>query len=172
MLDDALRALKENNPMRYSLMIGFLSGLMVHNPGPTYETTGLVSELFRHPAGDRPESQRNVEDRMAAALGPERPEITIRDAILLGYREGCRELIQWARYCLAAAVRLSSPLFLPPEEAKRYYEERLRTMRWAQNFGLRSTRARDESVSIPNSMAINYALVSGAVNMNEDRDSR
>ena len=166
-LDDALRALEENNPLRHSLMVGFLSGLMFDSPGPAYETTGLATELFRHSRGDQSESQRSMEDRMAAALGPENSAITIRDAVLLGHDEDCRELIQWARARIAAGVRLSSPLGLSPEGAKRYYESRLRMMRWVQNFGLRRTRARDESVSIPNSMAINYALVTGAANSDE-----
>ena len=169
-LDDALRALEENNPLRHSLMIGFLSGLMFDNPGPTYPTAGLASELFRHPTGDRPESQPGMEERIAAALGPENAEITIRDALLMGHSEGCRELIQWARARLAAGVRLSSPLGLSPEGARRYYEAHLRMMRWVQNFGLRKTRAQGESVSIPNSMAINYALITGAANPDEDRE--
>ena len=168
-LDDALRSLSENNSLRYSLMIGFASGLMFQTPGPTYGTAGIVSEAFQHRAGDRPESKRSVEDRVAAALGPECPEITIRDAILMGHGAGCRELIEWARARVAAGERFSSPLgMMSPEGAASYYEESLRMMRWAQNFGLRSTRARDESVSVPNSMAINYALVIGAVNLDED----
>ena len=168
-LDDALRALEESNPLRHSLMIGFLSGLMFDNPGPTYGTEGLVGELFRHPGGEQPESQRSMEERLAAALGSECPEISIRGAILMGHSEGCRELIQWARARIAAGVRLSSPLGLSPEEAKHDYEAHLRMMRWAQNFGLRKTRARDESVSIPNSMAISYALIMGAADPDEDR---
>ena len=169
-LDDALRALEESNALRHSLIIGFASGLMFDNPGPTYQTTRLASDLFRHPGGEQPESQRSMEERVAAALGLEYPEISIRDAILLGHSEGCRELIQWARARIAAGVRLSSPLFLSPEGAKRDYETHLRMMRWVQNFGLRTTRARDESVSIPNSMAINYALMMGAADPDEDTE--
>ena len=50
---------------------------------------------------------------------------------------------------------------MPPGEVGCHYEGRLRMMRWAQNFGLRGARARDESVSVPNSMSMGYSLVSG-----------
>ena len=71
-------------------------------------------------------------------------------------------MIEWAEARVAAGVRLSDPMpFMSPVEVARHYEEGMRTMRWAQNFGLRSARARDQSESVPNSMSINYSLVRG-----------
>ncbi len=171
-LSDALRSLDESNdPVRYSVMIGFVSGLMFRDPGPTYDASEVVRGIAGYHSEDHPESNESVRDRVAAAVGPDRDSITIRDGIVRGHEEDCRELIEWARMRVAAGLRMSDPMaFMSADRAARYYEEQVRTMRWAQNFGLRNARARDESVSIPNSMAINYSLVRGGGDEPEDDD--
>ena len=161
-LSDALRSLNDGNPLRYSLMIGFASGLMLWNPGPTASV-----DISPYPASDRPEAGHVGRERVASAMGTDE-EITIRDGILKGYGADCLELIEWARDRLSAGVRLSGPMCPTPD----YDEERLRLMRWAQNFGLRGTRARDESVSVPNAMTINYALVRKGVDPDEDGEDK
>ena len=168
-LDDALRSLDGDDPLRYSLMIGFVSGLMFRDQGPTYGTADIMSGISQYSASDRPQSKGSVEERVAVAIGTGSAEITIRDCILRGHGADCRELIEWARQRVAAGVRLNDPMpFMPADKAARHYEERVRMMRWAQNLGLRSARVRDESVSVPNSMAINYGLLTGSADPDED----
>lgn len=46
---------------------------------------------------------------------------------------------------------------MPDDQYNRYYEERMRMMRWLQNFGLRQARTTDQKVAMPGSMSINHA---------------
>lgn len=161
-LDDAIRSYDEGDDMRYHLMCGFVSGLMFNNPGPRYGPDDVVRGIVEYHEANHPELTDGLRDRVAAALGTEREELTLRDGIVLGWRESCRELVDWARAGIAFGVRMSSPSGgVSGAAAERAYEERVRTMRWAQNFGLRKARARDGSVSIPNAMTVNYWLASG-----------
>ena len=67
--------------------------------------------------------------------------------------------MKYAQARIAGGVRMSDPLLLCQDtQYDRYHEERLRMMRWLQNFGLRDARASDESVAVPNSMAINHGV--------------
>ena len=172
-LDDALRSLDEgDDPVRYSLMIGFVSGLMFRDPGPTYDAAEVIRGIAGYHAGNHPQLNNGVRERVVAAIGPECDEITIRDGIVKGHDANCSELVEWVRARVAAGVRMTDPMaFMPPARAARYYEEQVRTMRWAQNFGLHNARAKDESVAIPNSMAINYYLMSGGrAELDDDDD--
>ena len=47
--------------------------------------------------------------------------------------------------------------FVGKEQYDRYMSEKLETLRWVQNFGRRYARTGDETVAVPNSMAINHA---------------
>ena len=161
-LDDAIRSYDEGDDMRYHLMCGFVSGLMFNGPGPRYEPDDVLKGIVAYHEANHPELTGGVQKRVEAALGTEREELTLRDGIVLGWREGCRELVDWARAGIAFGVRMGSPAGgVSGAAAERAYEERVRTMRWAQNFGLRKARARDGSVSIPNAMTVNYWLASG-----------
>ena len=134
-LHQAVEADAAGDKMRYALMTGFVSGLMFNDPGPNYPDRG-----------------------------------TILDSITVAYENGSAELLHWAQARIAAGNRLSEPLFfvkVGAEDAERqrvadasdrYYEERMRMMRWVQNFGLRNARAEDEKVAVPGSMAINHSL--------------
>ena len=84
----------------------------------------------------------------------------VRAKIINGYETDSDELLQQAQGTLAFGARMSDPMgLIGKEESARYYEERMRTMRWVQNFGLREARSTDEAVVAPNSLSINYQLV-------------
>ena len=122
-LNEAVRAKKDDDGLRYALMIGFASGLMFRDPGPRY------------------------------------PEGSILHAITEGYEQDRPDRVEWAQARLAAAHRLSDPgPFMGDNEYDRYMNEKLETMRWVQNFGLRAARSNDEGVAVPVPMAINHAL--------------
>ena len=122
-LNEAAQAKEDGDGLRYALMIGFVSGLMFHDPGPRY------------------------------------PEKSILDSIAEGYEQDRAERLQWAQARLAAAHRLSDPgPFINKNEYYRYFEEKLQTMRWIQNFGLHAARRGDKKIAVPKSMMINYAL--------------
>ena len=89
--------------------------------------------------------------------GPGHPEHgTILEAVTTAYETGSDDSLQYAQARIGAGVRHSDPTpFMPPEQYARYREERMRLMRWLQNFGLRQARAGDQRVAIPGSMAIN-----------------
>ena len=90
-------------------------------------------------------------------------EGTVRDKIIEGYHTDSDELLRQAHGTLGFGARMSDPMsFMGKAEAARYYEERVRTMRWVQNFGLREARSVDETVAIPNALSINYQLIQQA----------
>ena len=90
-------------------------------------------------------------------------ESTVLDKILEGYHTDSDDLLRQAHGTLGFGARMSDPMsFMGKEEAARYYEERVRIMRWVQNFGLRDARSTDEAVAIPNALSINYHLLQQA----------
>ncbi|MDE2937698.1 MAG: tetratricopeptide repeat protein [Chloroflexota bacterium] len=87
----------------------------------------------------------------------------VRAKIISGYETDSDDLLQQAQGTLAFGARMSDPMgLIGKEESARYYEERMRTMRWVQNFGLREARSKDEAVVAPNSLSINYQLTQQA----------
>ena len=87
----------------------------------------------------------------------------IYNKIIEGYLTGSEELLEQAASSLRAGVRLSDPMsFMDKDESARYYEERIWTMRWVQNFGLRRARIADDKVGMPNSLRVNFQLVQKA----------
>ena len=88
---------------------------------------------------------------------------SVRAKMISGYETESTELLQEAQGTLAFGARMSDPMgFIGKEASTRYYEERVRTMRWVQNFGLREARATDETTAIPNFLSINYPLTQQA----------
>ena len=127
-LQEAMRAKGEGDHSRYSLMIGFTTGLMFRYQDPGGGVQGAV-----------------------------------RDKIMEGYHTDSDALLRQAHGTLGFGARMSDPMsFMGKEEAARYYEERVRIMRWVQNFGLRDARSTDEAVAIPNALSINYQLIQQA----------
>ena len=123
-LNEAIKAKESDDRLRYALMMGFVSGLMFNNPGPSHPEHG-----------------------------------TILDAIATTYTDDSAAALQYAQARIAAGVRMSDPTpFMGKDQYDRYMEDRLRTLRWVQNFGLHHARAGDETVAVPGSMAINHAV--------------
>ena len=90
-------------------------------------------------------------------------EGTVLGQILEGYHTDSDELLRQAHRTLGFGARMSDPMsFMGKDEAARYYEERVRIMRWVQNFGLRDARSTDEAVAIPNALSVNYHLLQQA----------
>ena len=88
---------------------------------------------------------------------------TVRANVITGYETDSNELLQQAQGTLAFGARMSDPMsFMGKEASARYYEERVRTMRWVQNFGLREARSTSETTAIPNFLSINYQLIQQA----------
>ena len=162
-LDDAMRSRDQGDDMRYHLMIGFVAGLMFNHPGPPHDSDEVATGIIDYCAANDPETVEVVKKRLAEAIGDEGTAITFRDGIIRGYDTGCIELIEWARAGIDFGVQMSGPTgALSGEEVARVYDARVRTMRWAQNFGLRNARAKDGSVSVPKSMYVTYWQAKGA----------
>ena len=88
---------------------------------------------------------------------------TVLDKIMEGYHTDSDALLRQAHGTLGFGARMSDPMsFMGKDEAARYYEERVRIMRWVQNFGLRDACSTDEAVAIPNALSINYQLIQQA----------
>lgn len=105
------------------MITGFVSGLLLYDPGPDHPEHG-----------------------------------TVLDAVVAAYETGSDEALQYARYGIGVGVRMTDPTpFMPDEQYARHREERMRIMRWLQNFGLRQARAGDQKVTVPGSMRINDA---------------
>ncbi len=123
-LNEAAKSKEEGDELRYALMMGFVSGLMFKNPGPSDPEYG-----------------------------------TILDAIATAYTDDSDAALQYAQARIAAGVRMTDPTpFMGKEQYTRYMTEKLKTLRWVQNFGLHRARAEDESVAIPGSMAVNHEV--------------
>ena len=96
--------------------------------------------------------------------GPDYPDHgTIRDGVLKAYETGSAETLRWAQARIGSGVKMTDPTpFMGQEQYDRHYEERLRMMRWVQNFGLRQARAAEQRVAVSGSMRINHAVRRGA----------
>ena len=100
--------------------------------------------------------------------GPSHPDHgTALDAVNTAYATGSDEGLTGAQAGIGSGVRHTDPTpFMPDDQYARYREERLRMMRWVQNFGLRGARTADEAVALPGSMRINHAARQQAQNRN------
>ena len=101
-LNQAVEAKSNGDRLRYALMIGFVSGLMFNDPGPSHGEQG-----------------------------------TILDAITTAYDTESDELLQAAQRRISSGLRHTDPSpFMQGDQYDRWHEERLRMMRWLQDFGL------------------------------------
>ena len=160
-LNEACMARDERDAVRFSLMTGFL--------------VGLIPERFRR------FQHGSLRDAVLAAHEPEIEAARAwveAESIEAGERKGGAAgadpralLLRWVRARLAAAHRLSSPLFLHREnesaEARRtreagereYFETEEASVVRAQNFGKRIADPELERLWLPGSYALNRALV-------------
>ena len=158
---------------RFALMSGFTVGLMHHQPepGPSLTVEEIVDGVYGNRLGMANLGElasAHVDDllsgafldRVKAAVGAGGSRtVTTRDAIAKAYEAECPELTDWLRGRLTAGARLTDPMsHMTGDTYERYFEEQVQTIRWAQNFGLRKTRAREQTAAIPGHMRINHAL--------------
>ena len=167
-LREARTARQEGAADRYSLMTGFL--------------VGLLSEI---PWGSRIRSRHgSLKDAVLAShdRNPERAGAWVTaESIKARKRKGESEdtdpralLLQWVGDRLAAAQRMSSPMFFSHEgetqdqrqsreaEQRAYYDREETSVQRAQNFGKRIASRDDESKWVPMSYSMNRALVLGS----------
>ena len=163
-LNEARTAREEGDATRYALMAGFLVGLMAEMAqwGIRYRHGTLADAV--QAAHDRNAERATAWVQAESIKGPERKgELAGTDQQSL--------LLRWLGERLAAAHRLSSPLFFHSvnetgderrdrEAAERayYYREETSIQR-AQNFGTRRAGRDGEGISVPMSYSLNRALV-------------
>ncbi len=163
-LNEARTARKEGDAVRYSLMAGFLVGLMseMSRWGIRYRHGTLADAVLA--AHDRnPEKARawvRAESIMAREEQEESEGADPR-ALLLG----------WVGERLAAGHRLSCPTFFHSAnetedqrgareaEERAYYEREETSIQRAQNFGKRRAGRDGEAIWVPMSYSLNRALV-------------
>ena len=164
-LSEARTAREESDAVRYSLMVGFLVGLMSGRSGwPVRYEHGPLKDAVLAAHDRNPESARAwAESVMAHELQGESADTDPR-ALLL----------RWVGERLAAADRLSSPMFFRVEgetedgrrdrEAREraYYNREEASIQRAQNFGKRIAGPDGEGLWVPGSYSLNRALVLGS----------
>ena len=164
-LSEARTAREESDAVRYSLMVGFLVGLMSGRSGwPVRYEYGSLKDAVLAAHDRNPQSARAwAESVMAHELQGESADTDPR-ALLL----------RWVGERLAAADRLSSPMFFRVEgetedgrrdrEAREraYYDREEASIQRAQNFGKRISGPDGEGLWVSGSYSLNRALVLGS----------
>ncbi len=164
-LSEARTAREESDAVRYSLMVGFLVGLMSGRSGwPVRYEHGSLKDAVLAAHDRNPQSARAwAESVMAHELQGESADTDPR-ALLL----------RWVGERLAAADRLSSPMFFrvegETEDERRdreageraYYNREEASIQRAQNFGKRIAGPDGEGLWVPGSYSLNRALVLGS----------
>ena len=167
-LNEAWTARQEGAADRYSLMAGFLVGLLSEIPwGSRIQ--------YRH--GSLTDAVLAVHDR-----NPERARAWLTaESIPARKRQGEPQgadpralLLHWVEDRLAAAYRMSSSMFFSHEGETReqrqsreaaeraYYDREETSVQRAQNFGKRLAARDDESIRVPRSHSLNRGLVLGS----------
>ena len=160
-LSEARTAREESDAVRYSLMVGFLVGLMSGRSGwPVRYEHGSLKDAVLAAHDRNPESARAwAESVMAHELQGESADTDPR-ALLL----------RWVGERLAAADRLSGPMFFRVEgetedgrrdrEAREraYYNREEASIQRAQNFGQRIAGPDGEGLWVSGSYSLNRAL--------------
>ncbi len=167
-LNEARTAREEGDAVRYSLMAGFLVGLM---------SEGSWSSRVRYRHGSIRDAVLAAHDRNpeSAVAWVKAESITARE------REGESAvtdpralLLQWVGDRLAAADRMSGPMFFGAEgetederrdreaRERRYFEREEASIQRAQNFGKRIAGPDREGLWVTGSFSLNRALVLGS----------
>ena len=167
-LNEARTAREEGDAVRYSLMAGFLVGLM---------SEGSWSPGVRYRHGSLKDAVLAAHDR-----NPERARSWVKaESIMARERQGESAgtdpralLLQWVGARLAAADRLSCPVFgsvkgATEDERRRrkareraYFDREEASIQRAQNFGKRIGGPDGEGLCVPVSYSLNRALVLGS----------
>ena len=163
-LSEARTAREDGNAVRFSLMAGFLVGLLSgeFGPGIRYEH-GYLRDAVLAVHDRSPEMARSWVSAESIEAWEWEGESAGTDPQSL--------LLRWVGDRLAAAHRFSTPSFFHPmnesEDERRdreamereYYESEEASVQRAQNFGKRITGPDREGISVPASYSLNRALV-------------
>ena len=163
-LNEAREAQKEGDSVRYSLMAGFLVGLMPET----------LRRRARYHRG-------SLKDAVLAALDQNPQEArawVLAESIVAREERGLSQdadpriiLLNWVRARLAAGHRLSCPTFFHSvnetkdqrrareAEERAYHEREEASIQRAQNFGKRIATSDGEDIWVPMSYSLNRALV-------------
>ena len=166
-LQEARRARQEGDAVRYSLMAGFLVGLLSEGSrwGIRYRHGSLKDAVLA--AHDRnPESARTWVKAESIMARERQGKSAGADPHAL--------LLQWVGERLAAADRMSCPMFFrvegETEDERRdreamertYFDREEASIQRAQNFGNRIAAPGGEGMSVPVSYSLNRAFVLGS----------
>lgn len=166
-LNEACAAREDRDPLRYSLMVGFLVGLMsTRSPwGLRYRHGSLMDAVLA--AHDRnPEEARTWVRAESITAWEEQGESADTDPRGL--------LLRWLVERLAAGHRFSCPTFIGKlvetqderrnreAQERAYYERQEASTHREQNFGKRIADRDGEGIRVPMSYSLNRALVLGS----------
>ena len=173
-LAEAVRSHNAGDRQRFALMSGFAVGLMFANPepGPALTEAEVVEGAIHYyrAMANWGELEATLVDyvvsgvllaRLEAVVGTRDDRtMTTRDAVIRAYEADCVELTEWLRSRLISGARHTDPMssMSNNDEAERYFEEEVRTIRWIEHFGLRRERTRYQDARVPNYMLINRAI--------------
>ncbi|MDE0394172.1 MAG: hypothetical protein OYK82_05280 [Gammaproteobacteria bacterium] len=160
-LNEARTARDERNTFRFSLMMGFLAGL-IPEKARRFQHGSLWDAVL---AAHEPETEaaRAWVEAESIAAGERDGEAAETDPHAL--------LLRWVGARLAAEHRLSGPMFLRPEQEsaegrrkretweREYFEIEEASVVRAQNFGKRIAAPDPERLWLPVSYTLNRALV-------------
>ena len=167
-LNEACTAREEGDDARYSLMAGFLVGLLS-------EVSWGSRIRYRH--GSLKDAVLAVHDRTPERARAWLAAESIRARKRQGESKGADPqalLLKWVEDRLAAAYRMTSPMFYSHEgetqqqrqsrEAaeRAYYDREETSVQRAQKFGKRLAARDDESLWVPRSYSMNRGLVLGS----------
>ena len=160
-LNEARTAREERNTIRFSLMMGFLVGLIPER-FPRYQLGTLRDAVLaaHEPETGAPRAWVEAESIAAGEREGEAAETDPRDLLL-----------RWVGARLSAGHRLSGPMFLRPEQEsaedrrkreaweREYFETEEASVVRAQNFGKRIADPDSERLWLPVSYTLNRGLV-------------
>ena len=94
-LNEAVTAKQDGDELRYALMIGFVSGLMNHNPGPQYPEGSILDAITEGYEQGKEERLQWAQARLAAAHRFSDPSPFMGQHACVRYREEKLETARW-----------------------------------------------------------------------------
>ena len=94
-LSEAVTAKEDANGLRYALMIGFVSGLMIHNPGPRYPEGSILDAITEVYEQGKEERVQWAQARLAAAHRLSDPSPFMGKDAYDSYMTGKLETLRW-----------------------------------------------------------------------------
>ena len=166
-LNEACTARENGDADRYSLMAGFLVGVMSAGAGPRIRyRQGSLKDAVLAAHDPNPARARSWVEAESGMAEPRKGRSVDEDPRA--------QLLRWVGARLAAGHRLSGPMFLRKtdetegerrareDNEKMYFEREETSIRRAQHFGRRIASPDREGIRVPGSYSLNRALVLGS----------